>query len=295
MTLADLQWSYNGLTFGDGTDYHVNKAEGFEGCDVRISDSDQPRGDGGIRGLDYVASRLVNFELALMEPDNDGTTYEGLYATVRSTFVPQQSTDLPLTFKRPGQPERFINCRPIQLLRSETYLNFDRVGFPPVVMRAVDPRIYSTALYDQNVPIYASAAGGVDFGLDFGIDFAGGTQTELVVSNAGNANAYPYIRFYGPTTGTCTAVKLTNSTTGGVLNIVTTLLTGDICTADMGAAATATNSLIISTGGSSRYGSWQLPRTPLYLAPGSNNLRFEVTGSTTNAVCNVQWRDTWIS
>lgn len=295
MTLANMQWSYNGLTFGEGTGYYVNKAEGFEGFDARISDSDQPRGDGGIRGMDYVATRLVNFELALMEPDSDGSIYEGLYAGVRTAFVPSLSTDLPLTFKRPGQPERFINCRPISLLRSEEYLKFNRIGFPPVVLRATDPRIYSTAVYQQNVPIYAATAGGVDFGVDFGLDFTGGTQTELVVTNNGTANAFPLVRFFGPTVGTCTRVKLTNSTTGGVLDILTTLTTGDICTADMNAAVTAANGLIVSTGGSSRYGSWQLPRTPLYLAPGSNDLRFEVTGTSTDCVANVTWRDTWIS
>lgn len=297
MSLSDLQWSYNGLTFGEGTGYYVNRAEGFEGFDTRTSDSDQPRGDGSIRGLDYVAARIVAFELAIIETaDSDGSIYEGLYSALRSAFAPSRSADLPLVFKRPGQPERQINCRPIQLARSEQFRRYNRYGFPPVLLRAADPRIYSSALHTATVPIYAATAGGMDFPVtDYPVDFTGGTQTEFVVTNAGAATAYPLVRFYGPVTGTCTGVTLTNTTTGDVLTITTTITTGQILTADMGAAVNGADSLVISLDGSSRYGSWSLPRAAFGFAPGSNTLRFQVTGTSTDVVCNVAHRDTWLS
>lgn len=295
MTLADLQWSYNGLTFGEDTDYFVNLAEGFEGFDTRLSDSDQPRGHGGIRGIDYVAQRTVAFELALIETEDlDGSVYEELYAAVRSAFAPSQTEDQPLVFKRPGQDERQIYCRPIQLGRSEKFLRFNRMGFPPVVLRAVDPRIYSTTTQSANVSIYATSVGGFDLPKDVPYDFSTGTQTEYVAINNGNVDAYPLVRFYGPVSGTVTAVKLTNTTTGDVLEVDTTMTTGQILTCDMNAAVTGKNSLVIDLDGTSRYGSWALPRTPFALAPGSNTLRFELTGSSTNAACIVQWSDTWI-
>lgn len=106
MTLTDYQWSYNNLTFGDGTVYYVDHAEGFEGYEVRQADSDQPRNDGAIRGLDYVGARTVALTLALGETAD--TDYEARWST--------------LVFKRPGQPERYINCRPVQLTRVEEYL-----------------------------------------------------------------------------------------------------------------------------------------------------------------------------
>ncbi|MFC5947081.1 hypothetical protein ACFQH9_02160 [Pseudonocardia lutea] len=296
MALSDLQYSYRGLVFGEGCDVMVNNAEGFEGYEVRSADSDQPRGDGGLRGLDYVAPRSLSFELSIFEPDGNtyGSLYEELWARVRSTFRPSRDTDYPLNFKRPGQPERMIMCRPVQLIRSESYRAFNRVGSPPVALRAVDPRIYSATRKSGNVPIYAATGGTVDFALDYTVDWDAGTRTELVVENAGDANAYPLVRFYGPGSGTCTGVRLTNSTTGQVLDISATVTAGQILTADMEAAVTGANRLVISLDGSSRYGDWELPRQAFYLAPGSNTLRFEVTGTSTDVVCNLQWRDTWL-
>lgn len=295
MALADEQYSYRGLTFGAGTDYMVNRVEGFDGFEVRVSDSDQPRNDGGLRGLDYVSPRTVAFELALIAEDTDGATYEALWAAVREAFRPSRASDFDLTFKRPGQNERLIRCRPIQLVRVEEFKRFNRYGFPPVVLRAVDPRVYSTTLHNGNVPIYAATLGGMDWPeAEFPIEYSGGSQTEFVAINSGTADSYPLIRFYGPLTGTCTGVTLTNSTTGSSLTISTTITTGQILTADMDAAVTGANRLVISIGGSSRYGSWALPREAFALAPGSNTLRFQVTGTSPDVVCNLAWRDCWL-
>jgi hypothetical protein len=296
MALEDLTFSYRGLVFGQAQDIMVNRVEGLEGFEVRSSDSEQPRGDGSIRGLDYVGARTIAFELVNYETTmNGGQDYEANWAAVRSTFQPSREDDFPLTFKRPGQPERFIRCRPVQLTRVEKYLDFNIRGYPPVVLRAVDPRIYSTTERAGNVPVYATSAGGMDFPIaEFPVDFTGGTQSELVVQNDGAADAYPLIRVFGPVTGTCTGFTLTNSTTGQEITVTTTIGAGQILTADMDAAVTGSPRLVISLSGSSRYGDWQLPRKAFYLAPGSNTLRFEVAGSSTDVVCNLTWRDTWL-
>lgn len=295
MPLLDEQFFYRGLTFGPGTDYYVNRAEGFEGFEARTSDSDQPRNDGGLRGLDYVAPRTVALELAVIAEDEDGSGYESYWSAVRSAFRPSLAIDYDLTFKRPGQVEKLIRCRPVQLVRVEEYKRFNRFGFPPVVLRAVDPRIYSVDEHAGNAAVYSSSGGGLDLPIvNFPGEFGAGVQTELVVENVGTADAYPLIRFYGPIVGTCTGVTLTNTTTGQVLQIATTITTGQILTADMTAAVTGSDSLVISLGGSSRYGSWALPRTPFALTPGSNTLRFQVTGTSTDVIANIIWRDTWL-
>lgn len=291
--LADYTFNYNGLTFGDDTGYYVDHHEGLEGFEVRTSDSDEPRNDGAIRGLDYVSPRTIGFTLALGETAD--TDYETRWAALRAAFQPSRSTDQALTFKRPGMPERFVNCRPIHLARVEEYLHFDQVGHPPVVLRAVDPRIYSSDQYSGNATVYASTGGGMDWPVtNWGIDFAGATQNFLSATNNGTAEAYPLIRFYGPTVGTCTGVTLTNLTNGSVLAIATTITSGQILTADMTAAVTGANALVIDLGGSSRYGSWTVPRTAFSLSPGNNTLKFQITGTSTDCICNVTWRDTWI-
>lgn len=299
MTLEAGQFSYRDLVFGEGTDYYINSVEGFEGSDIRSSDSDQPRGDGAIRGLDYVAPKTIALELAIIEPDfagGDGSVYESMWLAIRTAFRPSRQDDFELKFKRPGMPERLIRCRPVQLVRSETFKRYNRVGFPPIVLRAVDPRIYSTEEHNAVVPIYAASQGGADLSVvNFPVDFIGGNQIEIVVNNSGTDDAYPLLRFYGPATGTCTGVELRNTTNGDIIEINTTISAGEILTADMGAATTGDSRLIISLGGSSRYGSWELPREPFRLSPGSNTLRLLVTGSSTDVICVVTHRDTWIS
>lgn len=296
MTLADLQWSYRDLVFGDGTRYHVNWVDGFEGHDARTSDSDNPRGDGAIRGLDYVAPRTVGFELAMIEIDGDteNPNYETMWLRIRNAFAPSRSLDYELAFKRPGMPERMIRCRPVQLTRKETYRQYNAVGFPPVTLRAVDPRIYSTELQTALLQPFSASVGGIDLPNDLSWDFGAGSQIEVNAENDGNAEAYPLVRFYGPVSGTVTGVTLTNVTTGDVLEISATITSGQILTADMTAAVTGANSLVISLDGASRYADWELPRRAFALAPGSNTLRFEVTGTSTDAQCLLQWRDTWM-
>lgn len=291
--LTDYTYNYNGLTFGDGTSYFVDHHEGLEGFEIRASDSDQPRGDGGIRGLDYVAPRTVAFTLALA--DTADTGYETCWAAVRAAFLPSRSVDMDLTWKRPGVAERLVRCRPVQLARVEDYLRFNQVGHPPVVLRAVDPRIYSSVEHSGNATAYAAVGGGMDWPVtNWPVDFTAGTQNLLALSNAGTAEAYPLVRFYGPTVGTCTGVTLTNLTNGSVLAIATTVTTGQILSADMTAAVTGANSLVISLDGSSRYGSWTVPRSAFSLSPGSNVLKFQVTGTSTDVIANVTWRDTWL-
>jgi len=291
--LADYTFQYNNLVFGDGTGYYVDHHEGLEGFDVRVSDSDQPRNDGGIRGLDYVSTRLVAFTLALGETTD--TAYETRWGALRTAFVPARSADMALTFKRPGMPERFVNCRPITLTRAQEYLQFDQVGHPLLVMRAVDPRIYSSVLYSTNATVYALTGGGFDWPVvNWPIDFTGAVQNFASATNSGSVEAYPLLRFYGPIVGTCTAVTLTNITNGSAITVTTSISTGQILTADMSAAVTGSSGSIIDLGGSGRYGSWAVPRTPFSLSPGNNTLKFQVTGTSTDCLCNVTWRDTWM-
>lgn len=292
--LADYTFNYNGLTFGGDTGYYVDHHEGLEGFSARVTDSDQPRGDGAIRGLDYVAPRTIAFTLSLAEVLD--TDYEDDWAAVRAAFLPSRSIDLPLTWKRPGQPERFLYCRPTQLVRVEEFLHFDQIGHPPLVLRAADPRIYSSVQQSSNAPIFAAASGGFDWSVtNWPIDFASGSQSLLPVFNSGTTDAYPLIRFYGPIVGTCTGVTLTNTTNGDVLAVATTMTTGQILTCDMTAAVTGANTSVIDLSGSSRYGSWTVPRNAFRISPGGNTLKFQVTGTSTDVVCNVTWRDTWLT
>lgn len=293
--IEELQYSFNGLTFGDGCDIMVNRASGFEGFDARSSDMDLPRGDGAIRGEDYAAPRIVSFELVAWEPDLDGSLYESLWTQIRNAFALRRSDDAELLFRRPGEAEKMIRCRPVQLDRVENWKTFNRYGYPPVTLRAVDPRIYSAEQYTLPIPIFANSQTGIDLPIvEFPLDIAAPTQTEAVVQNDGNANAYPLIRVYGPTSGTCTGFSVSNTTTGQSLIVGTSIGTNQILSADMEAAVTGADRLVVSIDNASRYGSWVLPREPFALAPGSNTLRFQPSGTGTDTKCLVTWHSTWM-
>lgn len=141
---------------------------------------------------------------------------------------------------------------------------------------------------------------GIDFaldsGADLGIDFAGtpGAYPDHEVVNAGSARTYPVVEFRGPSSSSMTSFKVTNLTTGGVLQIGTTVNAGESLFADMRAAYGLSSGAPVTLGGVSRYGSWVSPRTPWYLDPGTNLLRFQVlAGTATGASARVAWRSAW--
>lgn len=289
--LADETFEYRGLTFGQNCDIQVNSATGFHGYEVRTSDSDQPRGDGAIRGLDFVNPRILQFKLHIWEPDIDGQLYEQFWQQVRSAFRPSRSDDFPLFFKRPGQPEQFIRCRPIQLTRDENWTTYNRYGYPPVNLRAVDPRIYGTEEQQQIVPGFSLNRTGVDLPhVEFPMDWTTPGQSESIVQNDGNDYAWPLVRFYGPATGTTTAVAIENTTTGQVSSITTAIAPNQILTQDNEAAVTGADRLVVQLDGATRYASWGLPREPFALAPGDNTIRFTYTGQA--PTCLMTWRST---
>lgn len=93
-----------------------------------------------------------------------------------------------------------------------------------------------------------------------------------------------------------TGAVLTNLTTGETaeFTFTTGLNPADIFTADFRRLVQADPGELpyIRLGGTNRYGDWDLPRIPFALAPGTNDIRFEITGTGTDPSCSVTFRDT---
>lgn len=133
-------------------------------------------------------------------------------------------------------------------------------------------------------------------GADLGVDFAGtpGAFPDAEALNAGTADTFPVVEFRGPSSSSMTSFKVTNLTTGAVLQIDTTVNAGESLFADMRAAYGIAVGSPVTLGGVSRYGSWVSPRTPWHLDPGFNLLRFQVlAGTATGASARVTWRSAW--
>ena len=140
----------------------------------------------------------------------------------------------------------------------------------------------------------AGARAGDAAELDWEVDFTGaGTGSDVVVNNAGNANAYPIVKFFGPIAGTCLGILLQNLTTDVDLSIGSTITTGQVLTADMDSRIRGMGTRVIDLSGASRYGDWDLPRDTFYLQPGDNVIRFSLLGGTsTDVTASLTWRDT---
>lgn len=288
--LSDGQFSYNGFLFGAGTPYGIQRLEGLEDLKVRSGERVLPRGHGSVPVPHFAASKDIVLELVAAD---DPELLAAQTAALRAAFT---VTDTPaeLIWKRRGRPERLIRCRPIEAQQPEEYRGFDVRAGIKLALRADDPRIYSTELRQGLMVRYNPSAGGSDYPVDYAKEWAAPAGV-IVATNAGSTSAYPLLRFYGPTDGgTVTSVMVRNVTTGQTLTVAASIAAGQTLTVDNEAYVTGAPRQVVALDGSTRYGSWQQPRTPLALPPGDSVLRYEVGGTSTATRCVATWRDTWL-
>lgn len=239
---------WEGLLIGSGTPFRIERVVGLGGADVRTSDGEFPRGDGAQRGVDLQTSRTV---LITVNFDGDGEGIEALHAALMAALVPRRDEDLDLLFRRAaGRPLQLLRYRPTQLsdeldpvqmlLRTRSF-----------ALLCADPRIYSARSRVVEVPVSPAGSDAV---------------TAASAINTGNARAYPTIRIDNRGTVDVTAIQLVNVTANVSFEIAAVLPPGGQLVGDMPARVTAAPRSVVTLDGQSRYGSWQPPREPFYLA-----------------------------
>jgi len=265
---------WSGLLIGAGTDYLIESVEGLEGWEVRTSDDDLPRGDGALRGVDLAAARQI---LVKCNWSGDRAQIEERAATLLRALVPQRDQDWELIYRLPGQPLKSVYCRPTNLVRGLDPLQV-LLHQQAFTLRAADPRHYAAAVSTLSVPVTAVRE----------------SPVLATAVNAGSGWAYPIIRVAGPVSGpAATRVVLTNVTTGARFDVAAALGVGASLVGDMQARVTGAPVSPVTVDGTSKYGAWQPPRLPLALAPGLNELMFEVEPAGAAAVCSIEFRSTW--
>lgn len=296
MALNDGEWRYRGLTMGGDTAYDVDEVVGIRGFKARDSSVLLPRGDGQVPGRNYLKGKTVSLRVRTYGVP-DTTDQAGKEQDLETAFQVSQDDQFDLNYKRAGWPEQRIIGRTVSIDRVLRHNN-ERGSAPYIVtLQASDPRTYGIILAQVTVPIFdASKTGGLDYPVNYPKNYnqgssAGATAT---IANAGNATAWPVIEIAGPTDGgTLTGFTLINLTSGDELEVNTDVLAGQVLRVDMTALVTGSGELVVSLDGSTRYNDWELPRAPFGLDPGSNELRFNVSGTTEAAVCSVSAYDTW--
>jgi hypothetical protein len=274
------QFMLNGFLVGQNSPYRVVSHDGLYGYGVRISDDDQPRGEGSLRGIDLQSARQVLFQVSV-----DGTRHqiEQRLDSLYRALVPRRDTDWELVWRQPGQPARLLRCRPIELPREVDQVR-SLLAQQPVALRAADPRHYSAVPRRVEVPVTP----------------AGSDPVSVQVFNDGNIPAYPYITIIGPTTGPAvTRVELVNETGLVTFDVALTLPARSALVGDMEARITGAPRSVVTLDGQSKYGSWQLPRQPFRIDPDPSGqggfnlvyLRTEPAGAPVK--CTLSYRDCW--
>lgn len=270
MALSNFQFSYRGITMGEGTNYDIIKMEGLHDLIVKDTDRDNPRSQGTIPGIHSATFRLVRCTLFVRGTAGSTTHEEDIQdlmdALSSDQHMQPSEADDQFTFKFPGEDEKFIFCRPVRRSRprrSESEGGLATVRFE---LKTYDPRTYSTTEDDSG---YKTSA--------------------FVVVNNGGALAYPILEFDADSLG---GIQIDNSTNGASFSVAGMTASSTGYTADMGRWVRGRGDLlIIYKASTNHYAKWQIPRDPFYLDPGSNSLT--VTTSS-NGQIKVKSRDTWM-
>lgn len=276
-----FQFRMNGLLLGQGTRYEVVSHDGLYGYEVRTSDDDQPRGDGAMRGVDLQSARQMLFKI---EVDGSEAEVEQLLDTLYRRLTPQREVDWDLVWRHPAQVARMLRCRPIQLPRE---VDDTRTKLAPqqIALRAADPRHYAAVARRIEVPVTPKGAA---------------FPLTVVARNVGNIPAHPRITIVGPTSGPpVSRVELVNMSGLVTFDVQLTLPSRGVLVGDMEARVTGAPRSVVTLDGQSKYGSWQLPRSPFRLEPdpfaenGDNVLYLRTEPPGAPVVCTLDYRDTW--
>jgi hypothetical protein len=275
---------WNGLLIGSSTTYPVESVTGLEGITIRETDVDQPREDGSIRGVDLVQPKQVVFKMRAPSAGSDRSAVETSLRALYDTLRPQRDDDWELIFRNNGQPLRSLYCRPVDTSR---VMNLEQAlaGTQTFRLRAADPRLYSSTVRTITIPASPDESEIV---------------TIIAAINSGNARAYPSIRVLGPNSTTdVSRITLVNATANVSFDVATVLQSGSELIGNMRARVVGGRTSIVTLNGASKYGAWQMPRDPFYIAPapeaagGLNLLYLRTTPVGSPVTCTIQYQDTW--
>lgn len=282
MTLQPYQSSFNGLTWGPGTDIQVVEIDGLRSMKTRTSDETYPEDDGALPGIDLLDERTITYKLLIAAPQT--MTVEQALAACAAAFqvIRDPAGGLPLQVMLPGWSEpRQLTARPINndvpidVNYSLQYIEFS------AQMVAADPLIYSTTLHPLSTGLPSPTAG-LPFNVTFPATFGSSTGGSVLVTNAGNYASRPVITITGP----CINPLVSNGTSFMSFNL--TLGATDVLVIDMAAKSVTLN------GSASRYNTVTTGSAWWSLPPGNTTVVFETgDGAQVAARMTIQWRDAW--
>lgn len=279
--LRPFQGLWNGLTFGEGTQYIVpGEITDLFSYSARLGDSEIPQGDGDFSFSRYAASRFVQVPFLVTGTPLTSTLEDQVNTWLRTFDAVDVYGQGWLVWRgvdrawmwRCRVSRRRVKVSPEQMVQGaiEAVAEF----------KLADPRVYDARQRPGGlVPTTAGSGGGFDLPVELPLDMTASTAGTLNANNTGDAIAWPVLQVSNGTgSGNITEVEVTNATTGEVFHIITDIAEGQVLVADFDRLVRRAPGPHVHIDEASRYGDWQHPRVPLGIQPGSNLFTSQVTG-----------------
>lgn len=290
--LADFQHEVQGYVFGLAGPLGGVRVESWEGIgrpDQTLGDFNAPDADGTWFGQDWLGARTFTWTCHLV-----GTTPESVMAlhdaladawTFRVRDVP--SAVATYRFKMPGRETMVAYGRP---RRFTSVLDQVIFGLIDVTMDFYcgDPRLYSDDEITASLSLGAGAASGLTLPITLPLVLAPPPveAASVDVTNRGNTDTFPVIRFDGPVSGP----RLDNLTTGAYVDLPTLVLAdGEYVEIDTRPIART----VLRNGAGNAAGKLASGSTFFTLPPGLSTLRFSANAFNADASASVTARSAW--
>ena len=285
MSLAAYQLSYNGLTFGAGTDVQLVSAYGLRALPgIRSSDVARPRADGSFAGLNFLDERIVTLNLLIAVTTTN--PWETVLENVHNAFlhISNPAALLPLAFYLPGWAgSRQVTCRPSKGVTPISVNYSYHYAELMVELTCPDPLVYDATAQSASTGLPNPTAGAA-FPWSFPLSWGASSGGALNLSNIGNYNTPIVFTIAGP----CTNPQIVNAATGQTLSFAITLANTDSLVVDTGAHTVTLN------GTANRYNTLNIGSQWFTCPPGSLTVNFLSGDATLVAgTLTAAWSNAW--
>lgn len=270
------------LTLGKNTNFPLVEVAGLEQIPIRTPSQELPGGHGA-----FIPNQLYGARRIIVAGKVRGSTNQ-VYLDNRQLLqealkVSRDSAGklVPVTAKfnllgGDGYQAAVVPIRGPEMAFKPGHVTMEDFVFE---LEAADPALYAQALTEATISL--PTGGGTALPTALPASLAAGTGGQAVLTNSGNLETFPTVRFDGPLTNP----TIFNLTLGITLQLTVTLLAGEFITVDMKARTitqgTSTNKMNTLASGSDFF----------WLKPGENTIKFSALSGSGTA--KVSFRSSW--
>jgi hypothetical protein len=283
MVLSNYQGSYNGLTFGAGSNIQFAQIDGLRDMTQIVSgDVPIPRMDGAFPGVNTLGERILVLTFAVFSPV---VAFETILEQLTAAFQPisNPSAQQVLQFMLPGWASpRQVTGRPTKgAIPIDLDFQFNVEEAIAIEFTCSDPLVYDSVLQSASAGLPSPTAG-LTFNATPNFVFGASTGGSFQLTNSGTYNAPFVVTITGPCTNPLLKI-------GSLyLGFTVTLGATDTLVIDTAAQTATLNGTADRTGTILTGSIW------LTLAPGINTVGLQSSDSAAvAAVFTGTFRNTW--